>query len=333
MPQPTNNTHAESDNLAARRQQPPVQFSLRQIFLAIFAAAVLLAISIQFPHRSAFAVGAACFLLCPLIIAATIRSILSRAGLVEIQWISEQSAVCRNRIASWLAAPLRFLGLLQPEQIPSLGSCAIVALVTTGTIVGMWPLIREFGVTLAVAFDWGTDQAWKTAQGMPNTFRSSRYWLSLFKWELWAVGRWWFLFGAITLLWIFVSTLRERRPRSQLGSDLLKRLLLFAPWIVVLEVSFLIGVWIADPQPVVPEPSTGFVVGIFNWKLWHWDCWLDRGWLIRGAAPTFVAGTVFFRTVLRWHWLAVVVGALCLIPIALTLSIASTVLYSDLFQR
>ena len=101
-----------------------------------------------------------------------------------------------------------------------------------------------------------------------------------------------------------------------------------APWLIVLEVAFLIGVWIESPN-TVPEPSTGFVVGIFSWDLWHWDCWLDRGWLIRGALPTFIAGFVFFASVLRWWRVASVIAALVLVPVALLLSVACTVAYQN----
>jgi hypothetical protein len=108
--------------------------------------------------------------------------------------------------------------------------------------------------------------------------------------------------------------------------------MLFAPWLLVLEVTFLIGVWIKLPI-LVPEPSTGFVVGIFSWDLWHWDCWIDHGWLIRGAIPTFIAGCVFFGRVLNWHWLVAMVAAVILVPIALTLSVACTVAYQNGFPQ
>ena len=107
---------------------------------------------------------------------------------------------------------------------------------------------------------------------------------------------------------------------------MLSRFLAFAPWLVVLEMSFLIGVWLRGPT-TVPEPSTGFVVGIFSWDLWHWDCWLDRGWLVRGAVPTLLAGYVFFARVLRWPRPAALVAAAVLVPLALMLSVACTVAY------
>ena len=167
---------------------------------------------------------------------------------------------------------------------------------------------------------------------MSEAFSSGRYWLRLWQWEAWSAGRWWLLFGAILLAWLALSIPLRRRLKLEPATATLARFLSFAPWIIVLEFAFLIGVWIKTPS-VVPEPSTGFVVGIFSWDLWHWDCWLDREWLIRGALPTFVAGAVFFMGVLRWRWPIAVVAAIILIPIALMLSVACTVAYQNGFPK
>jgi hypothetical protein len=227
---------------------------------------------------------------------------------------------------------VQFLGLCQPEDGPSLSSALVIALVSTVTTVGMWAAIREVGLTMALVRVWPLEQVWKVAQRLPEELADSAYWLRLGTWEWWSIGRWWLLFGAITLVWLVVSMPVKPRIRRERAGETWSRLLTFAPWIVVLELTFLIGVWIATPN-VVPEPSTGFVVGVFSWNLWHWDCWLDRQWLIRGAVPTFAVGLVFFRHVLRWHWAAAAVAALCLIPVALMLSVAATVLYIDLFLK
>lgn len=144
------------------------------------------------------------------------------------------------------------------------------------------------------------------------------------------MGRWWLLFGTITLLWVAVSLPLKRWLKIGSTLGILARFLAFAPWFIVLEVAFLIGVWINSPN-TVPEPSTGFVVGIFSWDLWHWDCWLDRGWLIRGALPTSLAGTVFFAGVVQWRWPFAFFAAMLLVPVALMMSVACTVAYQHGF--
>lgn len=160
-----------------------------------------------------------------------------------------------------------------------------------------------------------------------QAFSSGGYWVRLWRWELWAVGRWWILFGAIVLSWLAVSSAAPRWLRRERALQTIARFLAFAPWLMVLEMAFLIGVWIESPL-TVPEPSTGYVVGIYSWDLWRWDCWLDRRWLIRGALPTLIVGCVFFVQVLRWPWPAGAVAAVLLIPLALILSIAGTVAYT-----
>jgi hypothetical protein len=54
--------------------------------------------------------------------------------------------------------------------------------------------------------------------------------------------------------------------KSERVTATLARFLAFAPWFIFLELALLIGVWIESPN-TIPEPSTGFVVGIFSWDL------------------------------------------------------------------
>jgi hypothetical protein len=61
--------------------------------------------------------------------------------------------------------------------------------------------------------------------------------------------------------------------------------------------------------------------------LWHWGCWLNRDWLILGAAPTWVVGSVFFAGVLRWRLWAEMAAAVVLILIAILRWVAWTVVY------
>jgi hypothetical protein len=229
----------------------------------------------------------------------------------------------------------RFVQLLwQPGNAPSPFAGTIIALLSTLTLVGLWPLLREIGGTLTLLalqpmpnYTYSLNDA---TRSIVEALSSPRYWFRLWQWELWAVGRWWVLFGTLTLVWLAAAAPFDLRGQKTRLREALARLLAFAPWFIVLEVAFLVGVWVQSPS-TVPEPSTGFVVGIFSWDLWHWDCWLDREWLIRGVVPMFAAGLVFFRRVLGWWWFAAVVAATCLIPLALMLSIASTVAFQNGF--
>jgi hypothetical protein len=302
------------------------QFSLRAVLLCILGLSIVLAIASQFPRQSAFTVSMTLLLLFPLVVADLLLRPFDRLGITLKPPSSSESAVV-NR----LLRPFRLLR--QSDNAPSLIAGGTIAILSTLSLVGLWPPLREIGLNLSLFaiqpipnYTYSSNDA---VRSIADALSSAPYWSRLWQWELWSVGRWWLLFGAITGVWLISSSsfLRSNAGRAR---QILARFLAFAPWFIVLEVAFLIGVWIESPN-TVPEPSTGFVVGIFSWDLWHWDCWLDRGWLIRGVLPTFIAGVVFFRQVLRWRWTAAVIVALIVVPIALLLSVACTVAYQNGF--
>jgi hypothetical protein len=307
------------------------QFRLRALFVLLLAFAVLFALFAQFPRQSAFG-----FLMCdllafPLVVAAVVRSAILRIVCRRDPAALADVARSDTRIGHRVVAVVRFLGLSQSAESPCVVRSFTIAVVSTLAVIGLWPLIREIGLYMALVRVLSTGEIWEFAKSeAQHTWVRSGYWLALWRWESWALARWWLLFAAIAVLWLAVSAPFKARPQSKQLWDTIRRLFAFAPWLTFLEVTFLIGVWLQDAR-VVPEPSTGFVVGVFSWDLWHWDCWLDREWLIRGALPTFAAGTVFFHGVLRWHWVSAAIGGIALVPIALMLSIASTVLYGQLF--
>jgi len=305
------------------------QFSLRGLVICVFVLSIVFAFASQFPRQSLFALYMTLLLLIPLVIVALIRAVFARLGIIADDRLRSAASAQHGPIARALVRPLCWLGLWQSKAAPSLLASLATAIISTITLIGLWPLLREIGLTLAL-FAWqpmAVNYTWANAgSSMSEAFSSGGYWQRLWQWEAWSVGRWWLLFGIVLLVWLAVSTPLRRWFRTESVASAVARFLDFAPWIIVLELAFLIGVWIESPN-TVPEPSTGFVVGIFSWDLWHWDCWLNRGWLIRGAFPTLVAGAVFFAGVLRWRWPVAVVAALVLIPIAILLSIASTVAY------
>jgi hypothetical protein len=325
--------------MAGNSDEPPggagdrkqYQFSLRSILVLVTVLSLLLAIAAQFPRHSTFAALMTALLLLPLAVVASIRLMMVRMGLIQDAWTWQPQRPGQMRIRDLPAVVIRRLGLSHADNCPPLRAAFAVAVVSTLVVVGLWPVIREFGLWISVGTHdsehFTLEVAW---QSITEAFPRSRYWLRLWQWELWAVGRWWLLFGGILAVWLLVSTPFLRSLPGQRVTCSVSRLLAFAPWLIVLEMAFLIGVWVSSPN-TVPEPSTGFVVGIFSWDLWHWDCWLNREWLVRGALPTLVAGYVFFARIIGWPRPVAFMAALLLIPVAIWLSVAGTVAYSEGF--
>ncbi len=301
------------------------QYSLRTFLLVVVLLAVLLGIAIRLPHQAMFIGLMTGLLLTPLVIAQVL--LLPWVLLRRRNAAASPPETGVRHIAGQMRFVLRWLGLSHATDEPSLAVGAAVAAVSMITLIGLWPAVREFGLAFSMLSAHLNEAAWRYLQDIYSMVADQELWTRLWSWELWAVGRWWLLFGTLTLLWLTISLVRSREARMPHMLNTLARLLAFAPWLIVLEMTFLIGVWLHSSN-TVPEPSTGFVVGIFSWDLWHWDCWLNREWLIRGAVPTMVVGYMFFTQVLRWRWPLAVVAAVLLVPVALWLSIAGTVAFS-----
>lgn len=268
-------------------------------------------------------------MLVPLVVAAALRALIVRLWKIPCNKLHEETRAGHGSITKALVLLPRRLGLCPRENGPSLIAGLATGIISTVTLVGLWPAIREIGLMMSPTSTQSVSETWQNAlQGVPVAFSRIRYWPRLWKWEIWSLGRWWLMFGVIVLSWLAISLPCNRGQYIHRTSRTLARFLAFAPWFIVLELAFLIGVWIESPN-TVPEPSTIFVVGIFSWDLWHWDCWLDRGWLIRGAIPTFIAGVVFFAAVFRWWWVLSAIAAIILVPVALLLSVACTVAYQN----
>jgi hypothetical protein len=311
------------------------QLSLRTILIVTTVLAVTLGVFIQLPLWVIGYAVFAMFLVFPLFVASIFRQGLVWLGLLADHWTGDEPY--GQSVAGLARDCLRVLGLVRADgaKSPSLRDGLLIAAIYSLTLVGLWPALREIGLQISMSTfhsgGWTLTSAW---QSFAEAIASGRYWLRLIQWEAWSLGRWWLLFGLLTLLVLALSQLVSRllsRPGWRLPvAETLARWLAFAPWLVALEMAFLIGVWIRSPN-TVPEPSTGFVVGIFNWGLWHWDAWLDREWLVRGALPTIVVASVFFVQVARWPWWLALLAGILLVPVALLLSIATTVAYSHGF--
>ena len=129
-------------------------------------------------------------------------------------------------------------------------------------------------------------------------------WAREWIWISWAMLRWWVLLTPLGMV---------RGRKDQMGLPLglgerAKRLALFAPWMVLLEMGMLLAVWMVEPE-TLPEPATLFCVG----APWYAVSGLIRVvWLTRMvvAVPVFA---VFLWAVLGIrHRLGVAVGAVVL---------------------
>ena len=92
------------------------------------------------------------------------------------------------------------------QNKPSLVAGFATALISSVTLVGLWPALREIGLMLALTSTQSVAETWQYAlRSMPDAFSDGSYWLRLWQWELWSLGRWWLLFGEIMIAWLAAS--------------------------------------------------------------------------------------------------------------------------------
>ena len=229
------------------------------------------------------------------------------------------------------ARPLRsFDACASPQRVTlrraaAFGASAVVLLVLC------WPAVRSFIEAMLRAVERGTSP-WLQLRAMYRysllDFRTT--WWRLWVWESWSLLKWLLFFPAVAML---LPARRPTEPRTLLTrpprQERMCRLLLFAPWLAVLEVGLYLGVSLTD-FGTVAEPSTTFGdwTATFRHDLyatWHfWAFWLGR------TVPSVgVVGFVFFRGVTRWRLLPAVAGAAALVLPAVALQITG----SDLWLR
>lgn len=143
------------------------------------------------------------------------------------------------------------------------------------------------------------------------------------------MAHWWLHFAILGIAGTSVMAIRGGDWKLK---ERLRRFLLFAPWLMLLDLLLLFASWMLKPT-TVPEPSTGFVVGIFRWELWHWDCWLDQFWLLRASLPCMLVTAVFFRRIFDANWIVSLVCGLISIPPAISGCIATSVWFNDMLTR
>ena len=145
-----------------------------------------------------------------------------------------------------------------------------------GITTAIWKVIKGFSLTLIglptvhqlkiSRLEW-LAYSWREFE-----WRGFNAWKWNLLWEFCSQVHWWLHFAFLGVLGITLARSLGKELRLR---DWLHRFLLFAPWLMVLDLILLHATWILRPE-IIPEPSTGFLVSIFRWELWHWDCWLDR---------------------------------------------------------
>ena len=175
------------------------------------------------------------------------------------------------------------------SDLSARGSIAFALILSLLTILP-WGAWRELAVWCEFASRHWSDAGASYFRDLFNdALTSRRFWIRLMQWESGSLLRLWLLFAILMLL---VSG-----PRRDVGMAL-RRLFLFDPWLIVLELTFLfVGAFVCR---CVPEPSTLFYS---DWQSVEWKTVLfEDWWLKRALVPSFVIGVVFFRYVILLRW-------------------------------
>jgi hypothetical protein len=243
-----------------------------------------------------------------------------RPSLQSTPWSAgRQPRAYFKALAQSLLHPIRSAQRCGDPSAVSAGGAFAFALITTLATVLLWPVLKESGLFIAGVIGGNPTNSlsewfWFQATELGFWFR----WKTYCGWEAWSIVRWWLLFA------VLAAALQRGTADGIDKSRRLwpRRVMLFAPWIVLLEIGHLIGVWLVEPN-VVPEPNTMFA----SWPAPILTLMTSRLWLARAVVPTFVAGLIFARAVLGWRWRGSILLALVLVPTGILLSIAWSLLF------
>jgi hypothetical protein len=243
-----------------------------------------------------------------------------RPSLQSTPWSAgRQPRAYFKALAQSLLHPITSAQRCRDPSAVSAGGAFTFALITTLATVLLWPVLKEGGLFIAGVIGGNPTNsisAWFRFQAgeLGHWFR----WKTYCGWEAWSIMRWWLLFAVLAAALQRRATADIDRPHRLW----LRRLMLFAPWIVLLELGHLIGVWLVEPN-VVPEPNTMFA----SWPAPILTMMTSQLWLTRAVVPTFVAGLIFARGTLSWRWRDSILLALALVPTGILLSIAWSLLF------
>jgi hypothetical protein len=311
----------------------PRQFRLITLIGVVTLAAVLVRLSLAFPSQVITAIVFAVTATGILWLVSVVSDAISALGRFAIQAIKMQPSLGKDRATSpwhirfWIA--LRYGDPTLPYLVPP---APIVALATVTMTLVAWRPIRFVG-----QFFSGLPTFYGTESFSSYVFDSWSWsewtdplgWKFNLIWEAASQSHWWLHFA---ILGIIGTSLVAICGGAWKVTERLRRFLLFAPWLMLLDLMLLFASWMLQPT-TVPEPSTGFVVGIFRWDLWHWDCWLDSFWLLRASLPCALVAAVFFHRVFDANWIVSLACGMLSIPLAISGCIATSVFFNDLLTR
>ncbi len=249
-------------------------------------------------------------------------AILAVAGFCAVARWDAYTAV----MTTFFLADLLILAWIAGRGRGVVGLVLIAALVKLG-LVASWTALRDGLQTLGLIASRSKvfDEPGSLRKWLRYCFEDVPHWKRLCAWEAWSLARWTIVFGLLT--WSLALRSRGRLKGADAGADAARSLLRFTPWLIVMELGGLLGVWIARGSfDVVPEPSTVFAV-FSNMPAGLLVPGYLQFWVLRMGLPTVIVGLAYFRTVARWDWRWSGMGAVLLIPVAILVSIFWPCLY------
>ena len=182
------------------------------------------------------------------------------------------------------------------------------------------------GADRCLALSNGMSRGWVTLGRIPNLMIDDSFLRQKSGWEMFSIIRWWLLYGAIAIAWLAIRLPLGRRWKIESARECLSRFLAFGPWLVVLDIAFLVGIWTrfanSSPNQARCFPMAS-LLGISGTGI----VGVVRTGLFAALVPSLLVSSLFFRWVLRWSWFPAVAAAACLVPATLLWSIAWSVAY------
>ena len=311
----------------------PRQFRLITLIGVVTLAAIVVRLSLVFPSQVISLVMFTVTATAMLWLVSVIADLTSVIGRLPFGWIGGPWSVHEERVTPpwharlWIA--LRYGDPTLPYTVPP---ASIVVVVTIALTLLAWRPIRIVGQFFSgMPTFYGTESfpsyvadSWSWAE-----WADPLGWKVNLMWEAVSLSHWWLHFAMLGVLGTSIIAMRGGDWKFK---ERLRRFLWFAPWVMFLDLMLLVASWMLKPT-TVPEPSTGFVVGVFRWELWHWDCWLDSFWLLRATLPCTLVTAVFVRRVCDANWIVSLFVGVLTVPLTISGCIATSVLFYDLLTR
>ena len=224
-----------------------MQCSLKSLIVVVSLVAVFCAFASAFPPVQF--VG----LMLAMLLTVLLPYMVSQGGMV-LMGISERRDIF----------PF-FSTISSDSDTPPLTRAWTAFLFSTILLIAIYPLAREIGTAFSL-LSFGVDDL---QVSLDSAFRNTArrlslpdLWRILYVWGSIHVAKWTIFFAFLTC--IFGLGFARRGELKHLFA----RLLYFSPWIIVLHVLMLIGVWMDDPRVTGPEGNG-----------WHWG-WCHRTYLV-----------------------------------------------------